>query len=508
MDASASAECKRRWDTAGWCVVEDVIPPDLLARPRPRWGTCSRRRMSSPSGADPERNAQFLTERGAPRPRFPFEHDALNQVALHDAVLDLAEQMLTIDDIRLYQAALTAKYANAAPDYEQLLHVDYANHTLVVPRTDVGYQHVTMFIYLSDVTPETGATRVVSREHTAGIPVERTYLHLDDYADLYAREESASGPAGSVFVYRPDVFHRGIPIARPGAARFLLPVAFKPAAADWIGFQSFADRCEDMAWHRFVRRATVRQLTVLGFPKPGDPYWTAQTLAGVGGAVSVARREPVARRGTTGVDRLGVTNQRSSGPSSEHERPRRRRARPRARRYGVRRADGAGRCGVPRGDRAGRCVFGLALEVEAAGPTTTTTTTGHSPRGVVGGIGRSVHGNGRRRCRRRQCERLAGRGGAVRHDGVGTGHRSASSAGRRLRVRSDVALRLQPDPPQRSRLCGARRYPDPADDRCAEWQSRNGDGALRPCRRARRPRTVRGDADQPSCDRGNRRGHP
>ena len=24
-----------------------------------------------------------------------------------------------------------------------------------------------------------------------------------------------------------------------------------------------------------------RQLTALGFPKPGDPYWTAETLAGV-----------------------------------------------------------------------------------------------------------------------------------------------------------------------------------------------------------------------------------
>jgi hypothetical protein len=25
------AEYKRRWDTAGWCLIEDVIPPDLVA---------------------------------------------------------------------------------------------------------------------------------------------------------------------------------------------------------------------------------------------------------------------------------------------------------------------------------------------------------------------------------------------------------------------------------------------------------------------------------------------
>ena len=36
-----------------------------------------------------------------------------------------------------------------------------------------------------------------------------------------------------------------------------------------------------MAWYRFVPPASVRQLTPLGFPAPGDPYWTEETLAGV-----------------------------------------------------------------------------------------------------------------------------------------------------------------------------------------------------------------------------------
>jgi hypothetical protein len=174
-----------------------------------------------------------------------------------------------------------AKYSDGSPDYDQLLHVDYANHTLVVPRAEVGYQHLETFVFLTDVTAETGATRFVSREHTMGIPVERTYLHLEEYAHLYALEESASGPAGSVLVYRPDVFHRGVSLKAERAARFMLAVAFKPVATDWIGFHAFPARAEDMAWHRFMSHATVRQLTVLGFPKPGDAYWTPDTLAGV-----------------------------------------------------------------------------------------------------------------------------------------------------------------------------------------------------------------------------------
>jgi len=36
-----------------------------------------------------------------------------------------------------------------------------------------------------------------------------------------------------------------------------------------------------MEWHNFVQQATARQLTALGFPAPGHPFWTEQTLAGV-----------------------------------------------------------------------------------------------------------------------------------------------------------------------------------------------------------------------------------
>lgn len=272
---------KRRWDTDGWCVVENVIPPDDLAAAQRALPDVFPTADEFADNADPERNAPFFTEAGAPRVQFPFPRSAFNRVALHDAMFDLAETLLGTDDFRVYQAALIAKYSDAAPDYEQLLHVDYANHTYVVPRADRGYQHLTTFIYLTDVTPETAATRFVSRRCTAGIPVERTYLNYEEYAEVYAQEEPASGRAGAVLVYRPDVYHRGMAMAVPRAARFMLAVSFKPPHAEWIGMHAFPQRGEDMAWHRFMRHATLRQLNALGFPKPGDPYWTRETLAGV-----------------------------------------------------------------------------------------------------------------------------------------------------------------------------------------------------------------------------------
>ena len=102
-----------------------------------------------------------------------------------------------------------AKYGGGAVSDEQLLHADFGNHTLVVPRHEPGYQQLEMFVYLTDVTPETGATRMVPLSLTRDIPVERTYLSPVDYADLYAAEVPASGPAGSILAYRPDLYHRG-----------------------------------------------------------------------------------------------------------------------------------------------------------------------------------------------------------------------------------------------------------------------------------------------------------
>ena len=66
----------------------------------------------------------------------------------------------------------------------------------------------------------------------------------------------------------------------PGTARFMLHVSYKPAGAPWLNSFGLPNAGEDMEWYRFVGRANVRQLTVLGFPEPGDPYWTAETLAG------------------------------------------------------------------------------------------------------------------------------------------------------------------------------------------------------------------------------------
>ena len=201
---------------------------------------------------------------------------------VHDRIIDLAEQLLGITDPRMYQAMLSAKYSGGAPKATN------SSSTSTSPTTrwscrvhEPGYQQLEMFVYLSDVTPETAATRIVSRHLTSGIPVERTYLE----PGRLRRSLRGRGPGLGPGRVDPGLPPRRVPPGRahdrPGAARFMLHVSYKPGSTDWLGSFGLPNAGEDLSWYRFVRRATVRQLTVLGFPAPGHPYWTAQTLAGV-----------------------------------------------------------------------------------------------------------------------------------------------------------------------------------------------------------------------------------
>jgi hypothetical protein len=275
------ADARDRWHTEGWCVLEGFFSAEDIAAARDDLAAVFPSVESVRSGRSGDDGARYDISWDTRKPLFPFDGMGLNRLVVHDRLIDLAQDLLGTDQVRLYQGMASAKYPGGPPDYEQLLHVDYGNHTLVVPRDDPGYQHLELFVYLSDVTPETAATRIVSRRLTRDIPIERTYLSLGEYAALYHAEVSASGPAGSVLAYRPDVYHRGTGLTSEDEARFLLHVAYKPVATDWLGFHAWPVAAEDRAWHRFVAHATLRQLTVLGFPEPGHPYWTEETLAGV-----------------------------------------------------------------------------------------------------------------------------------------------------------------------------------------------------------------------------------
>ncbi|HUA94231.1 MAG TPA: phytanoyl-CoA dioxygenase family protein, partial [Acidimicrobiales bacterium] len=148
-------------------------------------------------------------------PEFPFRSRSLNRLVVGETIISLAQTLIGHDEVRMYLALATAKYADQPSEYNTLLHTDYPNHTLAVPRPEAGYHQMEAFIYLNDVGPANGATRFVSRRHTAHIPVGEHTLNYFDHTDLYEYPEDASAPAGSIVLYRPDVYHRSVDFADP-----------------------------------------------------------------------------------------------------------------------------------------------------------------------------------------------------------------------------------------------------------------------------------------------------
>ncbi|GLY16771.1 hypothetical protein Kisp01_37860 [Kineosporia sp. NBRC 101677] len=241
-------------------------------------------------GTDPRRE-RFIGDEFAGIDTFPFASAQISLLAVHSRILDLAETLLQDKDIHLYGAQAWAKYTGAC-DYDQPLHRDYLNHTILVPSTTPGCRQVEMFVYLCDVPDELGPPHLVPRRHTADLPAVPNWLLPtepdagDRYtarADpaLYEAEVSAAGPAGTVIAFEPGTFHRGTQLTAPRGARFSMHLCFRPLSLQWGQRDGWAAKSFTPEWNDFVPQADPRQLQALGFPPPGHPYWTPETLAGM-----------------------------------------------------------------------------------------------------------------------------------------------------------------------------------------------------------------------------------
>lgn len=259
-----------QWRTEGWALVDGLVPEadiDAVAGDLRRLfsgDTFDDYNQASGFGDDsPEgrrfRATQFEGMRGFPQPGCP----ALNDLFVHPRLSAFARLAMGDDDVRIYQAAVWGKWAGAV-NYEQPLHQD-GNHSLLPPRMEPGFWHLESFLYLSDVDEDCAPPRLVPVGRTGpGVAVD----------DLYEHEVAAVGRRGSLLAYRSDVWHRGTDFARADASRFVLVAGFRPASADWFGYDAFPRLGNSGIFRAFVAGKSPEELALFGIPRPGHPYWT------------------------------------------------------------------------------------------------------------------------------------------------------------------------------------------------------------------------------------------
>jgi Phytanoyl-CoA dioxygenase (PhyH) len=268
------------WDAHGFAVLPAFFDEEELAAGRAELGALFPSAEEFHGAAEQASLDRYRDDEYGGLVTFPFASVALSLLAVHPRLVELARALLGCEDIRIYSAEAWAKFSGAV-DYAQDHHRDYLNHTLVVPSDDPAYRNVEMFLFLFEVTEDLGPTHVVSTALTGDYPLLPHSYDRAGHPGLYEAEVSGAGPAGTVLAYRGETLHRATNLTAPAGARYTLHCSFRPASNEWVGRQGWGDRSFDPAWEPFVSQASVAQLALFGFPPPGHPYWTAQTLDGV-----------------------------------------------------------------------------------------------------------------------------------------------------------------------------------------------------------------------------------
>jgi hypothetical protein len=284
------------WQQEGWVLLEGLIGIDEIDDAVPDlWNVFP---TAAEYHAAPDRaRAHWLGQPPAPRDEFVWPPDgpgfrpeqhlwraefplpgsgALNRMYVHPAIVDFMERALGTTEIRCYQAQVSAKYAGET-NYEQPMHTD-RNHSWLPSVPESPWWHVEAFLYLCDVHSGNAPTHVVPLKGSVGRATTSPLFMPKRDPELYAAERAAAGVRGSLLAYRTDVFHRGVDLAEPGSARYLLNVSYKVAGQDWIGYHTQQSRSTSPHWVAFVEGSTPRELELFGFPPPGHAIWTDAVL--------------------------------------------------------------------------------------------------------------------------------------------------------------------------------------------------------------------------------------
>jgi len=270
------------WRRDGGVLIENFFTPDEIAAVEQDFVTVFGRDAGAFEAMEGKKDGEVGRFNGAQFSTFeavPFDcSPALNLIGVHPELIRFARVAMGTDHVHLYQCQAWAKFTGDA-DYDQPFHCDFSNHTLTVPSEDEHLNSVTILCYFTDVTEAHGPMHYVPRTDSDKVAGPEA-IHLND-PDLQPRllpyERSSASPAGSIFPYGIDVFHRGTNLTAPGGYRFAVMACFKRADNDTIGYHAWPYH-HTKPWHHIFKHATPDQLTCFGVHPPGHPFWTEVTL--------------------------------------------------------------------------------------------------------------------------------------------------------------------------------------------------------------------------------------
>ena len=242
---------------------------------------------------DADRNARFRDEYGGIT-NFPFPSTELNLLAIHPRLIELAEALLEtgqlrVDSIEAWRNHRRGELRAVAPSglSQPLVTGSRSRPTRATGRSVRLSLRRAARVGAAAPRPSqsTGPMPAIPnwypRSDGCSDPQHPAWISTTGRPDLYDVEVGASGAAGTVVAYRIETFHRGTALVLPrgAAARFTSASApLTPIGSPDAGGPT--PQIEGTGSTSCVPRPP-RQLELFGFPPPGHPYWTDETMTGM-----------------------------------------------------------------------------------------------------------------------------------------------------------------------------------------------------------------------------------
>jgi hypothetical protein len=272
--------------TQGFTVVKNFLEPELLKEAQENlW-----RLYPKPDDyfKNPEKHQNLVKGQFSAMNYFPFPGSAINRCVIHPDLVDAAKRYCESSELDIYKIELWGKYSGGV-DYDQAHHRDFGSHMLTVTKDADPFKMMTTFLLLSDVTMETGPTKVVPLEYTKDyakhigeVDPERDKDGPFGKGTFHDVEVSVTGPAGSLFIYHPDIVHRGSSLLGHEVSRFVLATDFSPPRKRWTGKQAWPTHAGSPLWNAAFIPMSPYERTLFGFPSVDDDFWDRQTLRDTG----------------------------------------------------------------------------------------------------------------------------------------------------------------------------------------------------------------------------------
>lgn len=208
---------------------------------------------------------------------FPFRGGSLNTMSTHPQLIKLTKAALDHDDVILTQSICWAKYARRN-DFEQSLHLDWHDNSLVMPRPDGAFGQLHMILYYSDATEGLAPTAVVPLSASVDRPLAPWARTKATDPDLYRHEIPVRAHAGDLLCFTGRTFHRCTGFATSRGFRISHHLAWRGAGYEWMSWRGWAQFADQLPMIRWMLKATPEQRSVLGFPPPGHAYWNEDSL--------------------------------------------------------------------------------------------------------------------------------------------------------------------------------------------------------------------------------------